>query len=81
MTSETMRNRKLLYILLALLAALAMWLYVDRFGNNGGPMDAETTVTGIPITYVGQDALADRGLMLMEEGTTATVEACLQEDF
>ena len=74
MTSETMRNRKLLYILLALLAALAMWLYVDRFGNNGGPMDAETTVTGIPITYVGQDALADRGLMLMEEGTTATVD-------
>ena len=74
MTSETMRNRKLLYILLALLVAVAMWLYVDMFGNNGSPMDAETTVTDIPITYVGQDELADRGLMLMEEGTTALVD-------
>lgn len=69
-----MRNRKLLYILLALLVAVAMWLYVDMFGNNGSPMDAETTVTDIPITYVGQDELADRGLMLMEEGTTALVD-------
>ena len=74
MTSETMRNRKLLYILLALLVAVAMWLYVDMFGNNGSPMDAETTVTDIPITYVGQDELADRGLMLMKEGTTALVD-------
>ena len=69
-----MRNRKLLYILLALLVAVAMWLYVDMFGNNGSPMDAETTVTDIPITYVGQDELADRGLMLMKEGTTALVD-------
>ena len=74
MTSETMRNRKLLYILLALLVAVAMWLYVARCANNGGPLAAETTVTDIPITYVGQDALADRGLMLMEEESTALVD-------
>ena len=74
MTSETMRKRMLLYFLLAVLLAVAMWLYVDLFGNKGGPMAAETTVTDIPITYVGQDALADRGLMLMEEESTALVD-------
>lgn len=74
MLSEHMRNRKLIYILLALLVAVILWLYVDMFGNNGGPFMAQVTVTDIPIEYEGEDELADRGLMLMEENTTATVD-------
>ena len=77
MPSEKMSNRKILYILLALLVAVAVWLYADMFGNNNGPQQAETTITDVPITYTGEDELADRGLMLMEEGTTASVDITL----
>lgn len=74
MLSEHMRNRKVLYILLALLVSIILWIYVDMFGNNGGPFMAQVTITDIPIEYAGEDALADRGLMLMEEETTASVD-------
>ena len=50
MPSEKMSNRKILYILLALLVAVAVWLYADMFGNNNGPQQAETTITDVPIT-------------------------------
>lgn len=74
MLSEHFRNRKLIYILLALLVSVILWLYVDMFGNNGGPFRAQVTVTDIPIEYEGEDELADRGLMLMDENTSATVD-------
>ena len=71
-----MRNRKILYMLLALLVAAALWLFVDEFGESL-PRSAERTITDIPITYVGEEALADRGLMLVNDGTSASVDLTL----
>lgn len=74
---EIIQNRKILYILLALLVAVAIWIFVDMFGNNGSYFSKEITITEVPITYTGEDDLADRGLMLVDEGTTATVDVTL----
>ena len=68
---EIIQNRKILYILLALLVAVAIWIFVDMFGNNGSYFSKEITITEVPITYTGEDDLADRGLMLVDEGTSA----------
>ena len=58
----------------ALAVAVAMWLFVDVSGGG----EVERTITDIPITYVGEDDLADRGLMLVDEGTSATVDLTLE---
>ena len=65
---------KSLYMLLAIIAAISMWFFVDEFGNNGGPHTAKVTITDIPIHYNGEAALAERGLMLMEEETSTTLD-------
>ena len=70
---DTASSRKILYILLALAVAVAMWLFVDVSGGG----EVERTITDIPITYVGEDALADRGLMLVDDGTSASVDLTL----
>ena len=74
-----MENRKIaaakaLYLLLALAIAVSIWVYVDEFGNGGGPFSARQEVTDIPIEYTGEEALAARGLMLLEDGTTQSVD-------
>lgn len=74
MQNENVKKRKVLYILLALLTAVCLWIYADEFGNNGGHRNIEQTVTDIPINYVGESKLADRGLMLLEEETTKTLD-------
>ena len=68
--NEEMKSRKGLYILLALLVAISIWAYEDEIGTNGGPRQIETTITDIPIVYVGEEKLADRGLMMLPEETT-----------
>ena len=73
-----LKNKKIPYILLALLVAVVFWLFVDEFGDNGQPRSVLSTITDIPITYVGEDNLADRGLMLVDEGTSATVDLTLE---
>ena len=73
-----LKNKKIPYILLALLVAVVFWLFVDEFGDNGQPRSVMSTITDIPITYVGEDDLADRGLMLVDEGTSATVDLTLR---
>lgn len=69
-----MKKRKSLYMLLAVLVAVSIWIYVDEFGNNGGPRETETTITDIPVVYVGEEDLAERGLMLLPEETTTTMD-------
>ena len=72
--NEEMKSRNSLYLLLAFLVAISIWVYVDEFGNDGNPRETETTITDIPITYVGEENLTDRGLMLLPEETTATMD-------
>lgn len=73
--NEELRKRKGLYLLLAILVAVSVWIYVDEFGNNGKPRETERTITDIPITYVGEENLADRGLMLLlDEETNTTMD-------
>lgn len=73
--NDEMKKRKGVYLLLAILVAISIWVYVDEFGNNGGPRQTETTIANIPIVYIGEENLADRGLMLlMEEETTTTMD-------
>lgn len=72
--NEEMKKRNSLYLLLAFLVAVSIWVYVDEFGNDGNPRETETTITDIPIVYVGEENLADRGLMLLPEETTMTMD-------
>lgn len=73
--------RKVLYLMLALLVGVVIWYYVDETtGVNGGPRTAEREISGIPIIYTNKDTvlLADRGLMLLEDGTDQTVTMTMQ---
>lgn len=79
MQSEKNSKRKALYLLLAILVAAGIWYFVDEKGNNGSYYPSEREIKGIPITYTDVDTvLADRGLMLLEEGTDATVDLKLR---
>ena len=74
MQNEKMNHRKILYILLSILIAAAVWAFVDEFGNNGAPFLVEQKVTDIPIEYISEDTLTDRGLMLLKDGTSQSID-------
>lgn len=74
MGNKKMSKRKAFYILLAILVSAAIWFYVDEFGNNGSARLVEQKVTDIPIEYISEDTLTDRGLMLLKDGTTETID-------
>lgn len=70
---KTQNPRNILYLVLSIVIAAGIWYYVDEF--NGRVVTQ--TVTGIPIEYINQDALADNGLMLAEgedSGTSTTID-------
>lgn len=75
---EKKNPKKVIYILLAVLVSVAIWFYVDEFGNNGGPRLVEQEVTGIPIEYLNESLLADRGLMLLDDNTSSTIDLTLE---
>jgi YbbR domain-containing protein len=63
-------NSKIFYAVLALACAVGVWLYVDVVQAP----DTTVTVENIPITFVGEDMLADEGLMITEgHSTTVTI--------
>lgn len=72
--NEEMKNHKGLYILLAILVAVCIWVYEDEVGKTGVPNQVETTITDIPVVYAGEERLSERGLMMLEEETTATMD-------
>ena len=78
MENESKSPRKVVYILLSLLIAIGFWMYVDENGNNGSPRVVEQKVTEIPIEYIGESQLSERGLMLLETGTSTTVDLTLE---
>lgn len=71
-------RHKLAYLLLSILAACGIWLYADL---TSGPNDSPRTVTrefeDIPIEFLSLGTLADRGLMLVEDGTDHTIDLTL----
>ena len=74
MQNEKISTRKVLYILLPVLIAAAVWFYVDEFGNNGEARLVEERITDIPIEYTSEGTLTDRGLMLLKDGTSQTID-------
>lgn len=62
------KGSRLAYALLALLCAIFLWLYVDITTEP----DAYNTIRNIPVTFLGQDELSERGLMIVD-GLDATV--------
>lgn len=75
MENKNTGMRKVLYLLLAFLVSVMIWFYVDETG----PRLVEREITDIPIIYMGEDTvLADRGLMLLDEGTDATVNVTVR---
>jgi len=76
-TENGTNKRKFLYILLALAVSILIWFFVDEFGYNGGSRPVDVAITNVPITYVGENTLADRGLMLMDEQTSTGVDLTL----
>ena len=74
------RKRKAFYIALATLMAVTIWIYVDMTGSPDGTARIMTKeFKDIPIECLWEDTvLADRGLMLLEEGTDPTVDVTLR---
>ena len=73
MMNKSPKLRNILYLILAIVVAAGIWYYVDE---SSGRVVTQT-VTGIPIEYTNQAALADNGLMLEEgedSGTSATID-------
>ena len=55
-------DSKLLYALLAIVIAIALWFYVSTVESTG----SEMTITGVPITFLNEDVLEAKGLMITE---------------
>ena len=74
-----MNRRNALYIVLSILVAAAIWLFVDQIsGPNGGPTTCTREITDIPIEYLNESILEDRGLMLVEEGTDTSLDLTVE---
>ena len=74
MENEKRSSRKGFYMVLAILVALVMWLFVNLGGVNDTPRTTTQWYRDIPIEYVREQTLTDKGLMLLEENTDTTVD-------
>lgn len=63
-------DSKLLYIFLSVFLAIILWFYVTSLDGNQKSMP----IRNIPITFVGEDILEERGLMIVSTPPTANVE-------
>ena len=72
--NKKMDKQKIIFLVLSCLVAVTLWIFVDV---TGGEL-VEIEIKDIPIEYLSTDTvLAQRGLMLLEEGTTQTVDVKL----
>ncbi|MCD7843370.1 MAG: hypothetical protein LUG17_01940, partial [Clostridiales bacterium] len=67
-----LRHINLPYVLLAIVCAILCWLYVDVTVEP----DTRVTIRNIPVTFVGEEALQEEGLMITD-GQDATVSLTL----
>ena len=63
------RGSRLFYMILAVLAAVICWLYVDLARQP----DARVTISNIPITYAGEEQLNEMGLLILDENPTISI--------
>ncbi|MBQ8389857.1 MAG: hypothetical protein IJX52_02625 [Oscillibacter sp.] len=70
MNEHEKKPKKYLYMMLAILSAIAMWIFVDELDQR----TVQVVLEDIPVTYVdAYDELSERGLMLVRgEGSTTT---------
>lgn len=68
MKNNQWTKRNILYLAVAVVIAVTIWLYVDE--KNG--RTATVTLSDVPIEYLGENGLADRGLMLLSAGNSGT---------
>jgi hypothetical protein len=72
--NKKMDKQKIIFLVLSCLVSVTLWIFVDV---TGGAL-VEIEIKDIPIEYLSTDTvLAQRGLMLLEEGTTQTVDVKL----
>lgn len=57
---EKTKQNKWLYVILSIAIAIALWAYVGKVQNP----ERTTTIRNIPVTFVGEDILQGRGLMI-----------------
>ena len=70
MDNEKAGRRRVVYLLLAILVACGIWLYVDL--SSGRTVTQE--YLDIPIEYLYESTLTDRGLMLVDADTDHTID-------
>ena len=79
MEYEMTARRRFLYLLLSILAASGIWLYADlTSGPNGTPRTQTREFLDVPIEFLYESTLTDRGLMLVEEGSDLTIDLKLK---
>ena len=69
-------DSKLLYALLAIVIAIGMWFYVVTVEG----LESETDITGVPVTFLNEDVLEEKGLMITsgkDQRVTLTVAGSL----
>lgn len=63
------RNSRVFYAILALLAAIVCWLYVDL----ARAPDANVPINGIPVSFIGTESLQEKELLLLDEQPTINI--------
>lgn len=64
-----MKKSRLITMIISLLAAIALWIYVVTVVNP----DGNTTLTNVPVTFSGQEALQADQNLIITKGADATV--------
>ncbi len=62
-------DSKILYIFLSILIAVIMWFYVTSLDGN----EDSKSISNIPVTFVGVEALEQRGLMIVGDPPRVSV--------
>ena len=65
---DKITNSRVFYAVIAVICSFAIWLYIDISQSP----NYTTTLRNIPVTFAGEDVLAEQGLMITD-GSDATV--------
>ena len=60
-------NSRAFWIVISLLASIILWFYITSIENN----DIEQTYRGVPVVFLGEDALEEKGLIVSNVETSS----------